>query len=55
MKIKTLRLVHAAVPLKKVIKHASHERASSENLIVRVELADGSVGHGEGGGLGVAQ
>jgi muconate cycloisomerase len=48
MKIKKLRLVHAAVPLKKVIKHASHERASSENLIVRVELADGSIGYGEG-------
>ncbi len=40
MKIKNLSLIHTAVPLKKVIKHASHERAVSENLIVRVELGD---------------
>ncbi len=37
-----------AVPLKKVVKHASFERSSSENLVVRVELDDGSVGYGEG-------
>jgi muconate cycloisomerase len=34
--------------LKKVVKHASFERSVSENLVARVELSDGSVGHGEG-------
>jgi L-Ala-D/L-Glu epimerase len=34
--------------LKKVVKHASFERSASENLVVRVELADGAVGYGEG-------
>ncbi len=37
-----------AVPLKKEIKHASHSRTESENLVVRVELAGGQIGHGEG-------
>ena len=43
-----LKLYRAAVPLKKVVKHASFERSVSENLVVRVELSDGSVGYGEG-------
>ena len=37
-----------AVPLKKVVRHASFERSVSENLVVRVELSDGYVGYGEG-------
>ena len=36
------------VPLKKEIKHASHSRTESENLVVRVELANGQAGYGEG-------
>lgn len=48
MKIKKITLIHAAVPLQKVIKHASHQRETSENLIVRAELADGTLGYGEG-------
>lgn len=48
MRIVGLRLHRLAVPLKKVVKHASFERSESENLVVRVELADGSVGYGEG-------
>ncbi len=46
--IRGLRLYRAAVPLKKVVKHASFERSVSENLVVRVELAGGTVGFGEG-------
>jgi muconate cycloisomerase len=30
------------------VKHASFERSTSENLVVRVELADGTIGYGEG-------
>jgi L-Ala-D/L-Glu epimerase len=48
MRIASLRLFRVAVPLKKVIRHASFERSVSENLVVRVELADGHVGYGEG-------
>lgn len=36
------------MPLKKTIKHASHERQASDSLIVRVRLADGVEGFGEG-------
>jgi muconate cycloisomerase len=48
MSIRRIRLIEVAVPLKKAIKHASHARTESANLIVRVELDDGTVGHGEG-------
>jgi len=43
-----LELFHVAVPLKKPIRHASHERADSDSLVVQVTLDDGSVGSGEG-------
>jgi muconate cycloisomerase len=48
MRIVGLKLHRAAVPLKKVVKHASFERSVSENLVARVELDDGTVGYGEG-------
>lgn len=40
------RQVH--IPLRKPIKHASHERSSTENLIVECHLDNGIVGFGEG-------
>ncbi len=46
--IRKLELFRIDVPLKKPIKHASHERSSSENLVVRVELTTGRSGYGEG-------
>ena len=46
--IRRIDLFRVAVPLKKEIKHASHSRIESENLVVRVELAGGQVGYGEG-------
>lgn len=46
--VRSIDLFHVLVPLRKSIKHASFERASSDNLIVRVTLRDGTVGHGEG-------
>ena len=48
LSIKQVSLFRVAVPLKKKIKHASHDRTMSENLVVRVELGDGHVGYGEG-------
>ena len=48
MTVRALDLYHVAVPLKKPIRHASHERTASDNLVVRVTLASGSVGFGEG-------
>jgi L-Ala-D/L-Glu epimerase / N-acetyl-D-glutamate racemase len=46
--IRRIDLLRISVPLKKEIKHASHSRIESENLVVRVELAGGQVGYGEG-------
>lgn len=48
MRVRLLELIHLEVPLRKAIRHASHSRTSSANLLVRVELEDGTVGHGEG-------
>ncbi len=48
MMLAKLELLHVAVPLKVRVKHASHDRIDSESLVVRVTLADGTVGHGEG-------
>lgn len=48
MSIRSVELFHVSVPLKSRVKHASHDRTSSDNLIVRVRLDDGTTGHGEG-------
>jgi muconate cycloisomerase len=48
MTISSLTLYKVAVPLKHVVRHASFERSASENLVVRVRLTDGTIGHGEG-------
>jgi muconate cycloisomerase len=48
MSLRSITLHHLAVPLRKPIRHASHERSVSDNLVVRVELDDGSTGFGEG-------
>ncbi len=48
MTMTSLKLFRVAVPLKKVIRHASFERSVSENLVARVTLDDGTIGYGEG-------
>jgi muconate cycloisomerase len=48
MTISSLKLFRVAVPLKKVVRHASFERSVSENLVTRVTLDDGTIGYGEG-------
>jgi L-Ala-D/L-Glu epimerase / N-acetyl-D-glutamate racemase len=39
---------HVRIPLRRTIRHASFERAETENLIVRCVLDDGTEGYGEG-------
>lgn len=48
MKIRSIELRHVAVPLKSKIRHASHERTTSDSLIVKATLQSGAVGYGEG-------
>jgi L-Ala-D/L-Glu epimerase len=48
MSLRRIELFHVAVPLKRSIRHASHERTTSDSLVVRATLADGHVGYGEG-------
>ncbi len=47
-RVRSVELLHLDVPLKTKIRHASHERSSSESLVVKVELGTGHVGFGEG-------
>lgn len=48
MKVTELTAHVVRVPLKKRIKHASHARTETDNVLVRARLTDGSVGWGEG-------
>ncbi|CAN5831591.1 dipeptide epimerase [soil metagenome] len=48
MSLRSIELFHVAIPLKKAIRHASHERAVSDSVVVRATLATGEVGFGEG-------
>lgn len=43
-----LTALAVAVALRKPIRHASHTRTTTENLVVRCRLDDGTVGYGEG-------
>ncbi|HEY7426530.1 MAG TPA: dipeptide epimerase [Gemmataceae bacterium] len=48
MKIVALTAYHVRIPLRRRIRHASHTRTETDNLLVRCVLEDGSTGHGEG-------
>jgi muconate cycloisomerase len=48
MRIASLEARHVRIPLRKPVKHASHARTETDNLVVRCVLADGAVGFGEG-------
>lgn len=48
MKIAELTAFHVAIPLKRAIRHASHTRTNTDNLVVRCVLRDGTEGYGEG-------
>lgn len=48
MKVKELTASHVRIPLRKAIRHASHSRTETDNVLVRCVLEDGSEGFGEG-------
>jgi muconate cycloisomerase len=48
VKIVELTACHVRIPLRRPIRHASHHRTQTDNLLVRCVLEDGSSGHGEG-------
>ncbi len=48
MQIVALEARHVRVPLRRPVRHASHARTETDNVVVRCELADGTVGWGEG-------
>jgi L-alanine-DL-glutamate epimerase-like enolase superfamily enzyme len=50
MRVKVSELIayQVRIPLRKTIRHASHTRDSTENVVVRCVLQDGSEGFGEG-------
>lgn len=48
MRIVELAAFHVRIPLRRVIRHASHVRTETDNVVVRCVLSDKSVGFGEG-------
>jgi L-alanine-DL-glutamate epimerase-like enolase superfamily enzyme len=47
-KIVELTALHVKIPLRRPIRHASHRREDTDNVVVRCRLEGGTVGHGEG-------
>jgi muconate cycloisomerase len=48
VKIVELTAIHVKIPLRKPIRHASHRREDTDNVVARCLLDDGTTGHGEG-------
>jgi L-Ala-D/L-Glu epimerase len=48
VKIVELTAMHIRIPLRKPVRHASHVRSETDNVLVRCVLADGTEGFGEG-------
>src|SRR5436305_11395797 len=48
MNVIELTAYHVRIPLRKPVRHASHSRDATDNVIVRCVLADGTEGFGEG-------
>lgn len=48
MQIKELTVYLVRIPLRKAFRHASHTRTSTDNVLVRCVLDDGTEGFGEG-------
>lgn len=48
MKVAELTAYHVRIPLRKAIRHASHARTETDNVLVYCALQDGSEGFGEG-------
>src|SRR5438552_17345634 len=48
MQVVELTAHHVRIPLRRRIRHASHSRTETDNVLVRCVLEDGTVGFGEG-------
>jgi len=48
MRVAEITAWQVRIPLRKPIRHASHTRVDTDNLLVRVRLSDGTLGFGEG-------
>jgi L-Ala-D/L-Glu epimerase len=48
VKIAALTVHHVRIPLRKPIRHASHSRTETDNVVLRCVLDDGTEGFGEG-------
>jgi muconate cycloisomerase len=48
LRIVELTAIHVCIPLRRTIRHASHTRTDTDNLLVRCVLEDGTEGFGEG-------
>ena len=48
MRVRDLTAYLVRIPLRRPVRHASHARTSTENILIRCTLADGTVGWGEG-------
>src|ERR1700758_2051565 len=48
MRVVELTAFHIHIPLRKPIRHASHTRTATDNILVRCVLEDGTQGFGEG-------
>jgi muconate cycloisomerase len=48
MRVQTLTVMEARIPLKTRVEHASHSRSENATILVRCQLDDGTVGWGEG-------
>jgi L-Ala-D/L-Glu epimerase len=47
MQIASLEVRHVRIRLKRPVKHASHARTDTENIVVVCTLSDGKIGYGE--------
>jgi muconate cycloisomerase len=48
LKVSELTSYHVRIPLRRAIRHASHRRTATDNLVIRCLLDDGTEGFGEG-------
>jgi muconate cycloisomerase len=48
VKVVEITAYHIRIPLRRPIKHASHTRSETDNVLIRCVLADGTEGYGEG-------
>jgi muconate cycloisomerase len=48
VRVRELLAYHVRIPLRRPVRHASHARTSTDNIVVRCTLDDGTVGWGEG-------